>query len=99
MGDCAVVLAMLQIVFLGKHDDQGLGPRGWPFSCVPDLAAVCCESSDCFFSTCWTCSVGMLSTPADFPSFNDCTAASTSLQRMGWLSSVSGAYSVLINLH
>ena len=28
-------------------------------------------------------------TPADFPSFNDCTAASTSLRRMGWSSSVS----------
>ena len=31
----------------------------------------------------------MLSTPADFPFFSDCTAASTSLQRMGWSSSVS----------
>ena len=31
----------------------------------------------------------MLSTPADFPFFNDCTAASISLQRMGWSSSVS----------
>ena len=31
----------------------------------------------------WTSSAGMLSTPAD------CTAASTSLQRMGWSSSVS----------
>ena len=30
----------------------------------------------------------MLSTPADFPFFNDCTAASTSLRRMGWSSSV-----------
>ena len=31
-----------------------------------------------------TSSAGMLSTPADFPFFNDCTAASTSLRRMGW---------------
>ena len=31
----------------------------------------------------------MLSTPADFPFFNDCTAASTYLRRMGWSSSVS----------
>ena len=31
----------------------------------------------------------MLSTQADFPFFNDCTAASTSLRRMGWSSSVS----------
>ena len=31
----------------------------------------------------------MLSTPADFSFFNDCTATSTSFRRMGWLSSVS----------
>ena len=37
----------------------------------------------------WTSSTGMLSTPADFPFFSDCTAASTSLRRMGWSSSVS----------
>ena len=37
----------------------------------------------------WTSSAGMLSTPADFPFFNDCTAASTSQRRMGWSSSVS----------
>ena len=30
----------------------------------------------------------MFSTPADFPFFNDCTAASTSLRRMGWSSSI-----------
>ena len=34
-------------------------------------------------------SAGMMSTPADFPFFSDCTAASTSLRRMGWSSSVS----------
>ena len=37
----------------------------------------------------WTSSAGMLSTPADFPFFHDCTAASTSVRRMGWSSSVS----------
>ena len=37
----------------------------------------------------WTSSAEMLATPADFPFFNDCTAASTSLRRMGWSSSVS----------
>ena len=37
----------------------------------------------------WTSSAGMLSFPADFPFFNDCSAASTSLRRMGWSSSVS----------
>ena len=36
----------------------------------------------------WTSSAGMSSTPADFPFFNNCSAASTSLQRMGWSSSV-----------
>ena len=36
----------------------------------------------------WTSAGGMLSTPADFPFFSDCTAASTSLRRMGWSSSV-----------
>ena len=37
----------------------------------------------------WTSSARTLSTPADFPFFNDCTATSTSLRRMGWSSSVS----------
>ena len=37
----------------------------------------------------WTSSAGMLLTPADFPFSNDCTAASTSLRRLGWSSSVS----------
>ena len=36
----------------------------------------------------WTSSAGMLSTPADFPFFNGCTASSTSLRRLGWSSSV-----------
>ena len=37
----------------------------------------------------WTSSAGMLSTSADFHFFNDYTAASTSLRRMGWWSFVS----------
>ena len=37
----------------------------------------------------WTSSTGMLLTPADFPFFNNCTGASTSLRRVGWPSSVS----------
>ena len=37
----------------------------------------------------WTSSAGMLSTHADFLFFSDCTAASTSLRKMGWSSSVS----------
>ena len=35
----------------------------------------------------WTSSGRMLSTPADFPFFNDRTVASTSLRRTGWSSS------------
>ena len=42
--DRSVALALLQIAFLGMHDDKGLGPRGWRFSCLPDLLADCCES-------------------------------------------------------
>ena len=46
----------------------------------------------------WTSSAGM-STPADFPSFSDCTAASTSLRMMEWSSPVcSGDSSVLMDL-
>ena len=33
-------------------DDQGLGPRGWPFFCLPYLVASCRESSDYLLSTC-----------------------------------------------
>ena len=37
----------------------------------------------------WTSTSGMLSTSADFSFFSACTAASNSLQRIGWSSSVS----------
>ena len=37
----------------------------------------------------WTISARMFLAPADFPFFNDCTAASTSLRSMGWSSAVS----------
>ena len=43
---CSVVLALLQVAFLGEPDDQGLGPQGWPIFCVPDLVADCRESGD-----------------------------------------------------
>ena len=46
MADCLVVLALLQVAFLGKYDDQGLGPQGWPFACLPDLVADCREIGD-----------------------------------------------------
>ena len=50
--DRSVVLALLQVAFLGKCDDQGLGPRRWPFSCLPNLVADCRESGDYILSTC-----------------------------------------------
>ena len=37
----------------------------------------------------WTICAGMLSTPVDFPFFNECTATSNPLRRMGWSSSAS----------
>ena len=49
--DCLVVLALLQVFFLGKCDDLGLGPRGSPFSCQPDHIADCRESGDYILST------------------------------------------------
>ena len=39
--DRSAVLALLQVAFLGKCDDQGQGPSGWPFSCLPDLVVDC----------------------------------------------------------
>ena len=48
----------------------------------------------------WTSSAAMLSTPADFPFFNDCTAASTLCE--GWGGHplcLSGDSSVLMDLH
>ena len=47
-----VVLALLQVAFLGKCDVWGLGPWDWPFSCLPNLVADCCESSDYVLFTC-----------------------------------------------
>ena len=41
------------------------------------------------FPPAWGSSAGTLSTPADFPFFNDRTVASTSLRRTGWSSSFS----------
>ena len=37
--DCQIALALPIATFLWKCDDQGLGPQGWPFSCLPALVA------------------------------------------------------------
>ena len=50
--DRSVVMALLQVTFLWKCDDQGLGPRGWPLSSLPDLVADCRESGNYVLSTC-----------------------------------------------
>ena len=51
--DRSMVLALLQVAFLEKCDDLGLGPSGWPFSSLPDLIADCCESGNYILSTCF----------------------------------------------
>ena len=87
----SVVLVLLQVAFLEKCDDQKLGPLGWPLSCMPGVVADFVIAVIAVITPsppAWTSSAGM-STPADFPFFNDCTAAATSLRRMGWSSSVS----------
>ena len=43
--DRSVVLVPLRVVFFGKCDDQGLGPQGWPFSCLPNLVVGCSDST------------------------------------------------------
>ena len=50
--DRSVVLALLQVAFLGECDNQGLGPQCGPFSCLPDLVVDCRESGVYVLSTC-----------------------------------------------
>ena len=50
--DRSVALALLQVAFLGKRDDRGLGPQGWPFSRLADLVAKCRESGNYVLSIC-----------------------------------------------
>ena len=38
--DRSVVMALLQVFFLWKCDGQGLGPWGWPFSCLQILLQI-----------------------------------------------------------
>ena len=60
--DSSVVPALLQVAFLGACDDQGLGQRGWPFSCLPDIVVIAVITGS---PPVWTTYAGMLSTPAD----------------------------------
>ena len=49
----SVVLALLQVAFLGKYDDQGLGPQGWPFSCLAALVVDCRPGSGNYVLSTW----------------------------------------------
>ena len=86
--DCSVVLALLQVAFLGKCDDEGLVHGVGRSSVCQTLLEIVVTPVITTSPSTWTSSAGMLPTPAGFPFFNDCTAASTSLRRMGWSSSV-----------
>ena len=65
------------------------GSRGWPFSCLQILLQIVMRVVITTSPPAWTSSAGMLLTAANFPFFTNYAAASTSLWRMGWLSSVS----------
>ena len=84
---CSVVLALLQVAFLGKCDDWDW-VRGVGHSLVCQiLSQIVVRAVITSSPPAGTSSAGMFSTPADFPFFNNCTAASTSLRRMEWSSS------------
>ena len=51
--DLSVVPALLQVAFLGKCEDKGPGPWGWPFSCLSNVVADCRDSGDYILSTCF----------------------------------------------
>ena len=87
--DRSVVLALLRVAFFLKFDDQGLGSWAGHFPVCQILLQVVVRAVITASPSARTSSAGILSTPAAFPFFNDCTAASTSLRRMGWSSAVS----------
>ena len=81
-----VVLALLQVDFLGKCDDWVHAVGHSPVCQI--LLQVVVRAVIAYSPPARNSSAGMLSALADFPFFNDCTAAFTSLRRMGWSSSV-----------
>ena len=87
--DCSLVLALLQVAFVGKCDDYGLGPWGWPFSILPDLIADCHKSSGYILSTyldqfCWN-----VVDSGQLPFLQSLYCGLHFFVRMGWSSSVS----------
>ena len=90
--DYSVVLALLQVAFLGKCDDQGLGSGVGHSPVCQILLQIVVRAVITSSSPVLTSSAGMLLTPADFPFFNNCSAA-TFLRRMERSSSVWGQFS------
>ena len=93
--DCSIVLAL---PFLGsvmtKDWVHGVGPVCQILLQIVMSAVITASPPAC------ASSAVMLSTPADFPFFSDCTAASTSLRRTGGrLLCLSGDSSILMDLH
>ena len=65
--DCAVVLALLKVAFLGKGDDKRLGPWYGPLSCLPNLIADFMQGTYHGISSCLYQLFRILSIPGDFP--------------------------------
>ena len=86
--DCSVVLTQLQVAFLANLTKDWVNGAGHSPVCEIILQIVV-RAVIISSPPAWTSSAGRLSNPADFPFFSNCTAASTSLRRMGWSSSVS----------
>ena len=76
----SIVLALLQVAFLEKYNDHGVGLSPVCQILLQIVARAVITSS----TPAWISYAVILSTPADFPFFNDCTATSTSLLRIGW---------------
>ena len=87
--DRSIVPALLQVAFLGKCDDKGWVQGVCHSPICQILLQIIARAVITSSLPAWTNSAGMLSTPAHFLFFTVCTAASTSLRRIGWSSSVS----------
>ena len=97
---CSVVLALLQVAFLGKYDDQGLGPRGWDHSPVCQiLLQIVVRAVITSSPPAWTSCAWMLSTPADFPVMTELQPPLLCKVLVGRPLSLSGDSSLLMHLH
>ena len=87
--DRSVVLALLQVAFLGSVMTKAWVHGVCHFPVCQILLQIVVRALITSSAPALTSSAGMLSTPADFPFFSDCTEASISMRRMGWSFSVS----------